>query len=197
MGGHRIGPVGLRCGRRGVRPRVAWSIGSGSGRRSRVESRARTLGGGGRVGRDRRPVVSGGWRDAIGRARRAVRALPVVRRARGDRADACRSLRGAGDRTPSRSFPVGDLGGARSQRFDAQRRVPVPRDDGAVACRPARAASQARQARGQRRAPSLCAGPSGRRREAPERDLGRPGRARRSPRRGSPGGWCARATARS
>ena len=64
------------------------SIVSGSGRRSLAGCRARSGGGGGRVGGGRRPVVSGGWRDAVRHARRAVGAVPVVRRAGGDR-DLC------------------------------------------------------------------------------------------------------------
>ena len=80
-------------------------------------------GGGGRVGRGRRPMVSGGWRDAVGHARCAVGAIPVIRRARGDRAAARGALWGPKDRTPSRSIAVDDLEGAAPQRRDAQRRL--------------------------------------------------------------------------
>ena len=55
-------------------------------------------GGGRRVGGRWRPVVSGGWRDAVGQPGSVVGALPVVRRARGDRVAARPEVWGAGDR---------------------------------------------------------------------------------------------------
>jgi putative transposase len=54
------------------------------GDRSRPVERGRG-GRGGRVGCGWRPLVSGGWRDAVGRPGPAVGALPVVHRAGGDR----------------------------------------------------------------------------------------------------------------
>jgi hypothetical protein len=54
------------------------------GDRSRPVERGRG-GRGGRVGCGWRPVVSGGWRDAVGPPGPAVGALPVVHRAGGDR----------------------------------------------------------------------------------------------------------------
>src|SRR3954470_6542860 len=45
-------------------------------------------GGGGRVGADGGPVVCRGWRDAADQAGRAVRPVPVVRGAGGDRGPA-------------------------------------------------------------------------------------------------------------
>ena len=52
---------------------------------------------------------------------RAVGAVPVVRRARGDRGAARRWLRGARGRAPAGSVAVDDLAGAAAQRRDAQR----------------------------------------------------------------------------
>ena len=49
----------------------------------------------------RRPVVSGGWRDAADQSGSAVRAVPVVRRARGDR-DAARRWRQGAARSRAR-----------------------------------------------------------------------------------------------
>ena len=84
----------------------------------------------------------------------AVGAVPVVRRARGDRAPARPGLRGARDRPSARPVAVDDLAGAAPQRRDPQRPAGVPGHDGAVACRPARPAPEARQAR---RQPRSCA----------------------------------------
>ena len=53
----------------------------------------------------------------------AVGAVPVVRRAGGDRDPARPRLRGAGDRAPARSLAVDDLAGAAPQRRDPQRRT--------------------------------------------------------------------------
>ena len=67
------------------------------------------------------------------------------------------------DRPSARSGSVDDLAGAAPQRSDAQRRADVSGHDRAVARRAARASTQGRQARGQRSAPGLRAGPPGRR----------------------------------
>jgi putative transposase len=64
---------------------------------------------GGRLGRGRRPVVSGGWRDADGHAGRAVGAVSVFRRAGGDRDAARLRWRGQGDRASAGSLAVDDL----------------------------------------------------------------------------------------
>lgn len=66
---------------------------------------------GGRVGRGRCPVVSGGWRDADGHARCAVGTVSVVRGARGDRDLARLRHWGAGDRASAWSLAVDDLEG--------------------------------------------------------------------------------------
>ena len=76
---------------------------------------------GGRVAGGWRPVVSGGWRDAAGQTGAAVGAVPVVRRAGGDRGAARRWRWGAGDRAPARSLAVDDLPRAAAQCRDAQR----------------------------------------------------------------------------
>src|SRR5436190_3879695 len=55
------------------------------------------------------PVVSGGWRDAVGHPRLAVGALLVVRRTGGDCDLARPWLWGAGDRASARSVAVDDL----------------------------------------------------------------------------------------
>ena len=66
--------------------------------------------GGGGVGGRWCPVVSRGWRDAAVRdPLLAVGALPVVRRARGDRAAARPEVWGAGDRAPAGALAVDDL----------------------------------------------------------------------------------------
>jgi len=103
------------------------------GDRSRSVQRGRG-GRGGRVGRGWRPVVSGGWRDAVGHSRRSVGAVSVVRRARGDRDPSCRRLWSAGDRASTGPRAVDDLAGAASQCRDPQRRARVPGQHRAVAC---------------------------------------------------------------
>ena len=122
------------------------SIGSGSGRRSRGACRARTRR---RRRACRRPVGVRWFREGGGMPSvtlaAAVGAVPVVRRARGDRAPARRWLRGARDRAPAGSVAVDDLAGAAAQRRDARRRPGVSGHDGAVACRPAGAASRSRR----------------------------------------------------
>jgi putative transposase len=90
-----------------------WSAGASravlGGDRSRSVERGRG-GGGGRVGGRWRPVVSRGWRDAaVCGPGFAVGAVPVVRRAGGDRVAARPGVRSAGDRPSARSFAVDDL----------------------------------------------------------------------------------------
>jgi putative transposase len=92
------------------------------GDRARAVKRG-CCGSGGCVGRGRRPVVSGGWRDADGHARRAVGTVSVIRGAGGDRDLACRRRWGARDRASAWSIAVDDLEGAAAQRRDSQRRV--------------------------------------------------------------------------
>ena len=114
----RIGLGGRRCVRRGVRRWGVGSIGSGSGQRSpRRDERGRWRGGGSVAG-GWRPVVQGGWRDAVGHPGAAVGTLPVVRRAGGDRSAARSRVRGSGDRAAARSFAVDDLPRAASERCD-------------------------------------------------------------------------------
>ena len=74
---------------------------------------------GGRLGRGRRPVVPGGWRDADGHAGRAVGAVSVFRRAGGDRDAARLRWRGARDRASAGSLAVDDFQGAAAQRRDS------------------------------------------------------------------------------
>jgi hypothetical protein len=64
---------------------------------------------GGRVGRGWCPVVSGGWRDAVGLHGPAVGAVPVACRARGDRCSSGAWLRGAGSHARARAVAVDDL----------------------------------------------------------------------------------------
>jgi putative transposase len=109
-------------------------LGGDCARRAQRRGRCR----GGRVAGGGRPVVSGGWRDAADRSGSAVRAVPDVRRARGDRGAAGRWLWGARGCAPAGSLTVDDLAGVAAQRRDAQRPLGLPGDDGAVACRSAR-----------------------------------------------------------
>jgi putative transposase len=109
-------------------------LGGDCARRAQRRGRCR----GGRVAGGGRPVVSGGWRDAAGQSGSAVRAVPVVRRARGDRGAAGRWLWGARGCAPAGSLAVDDLAGVAAQRRDAQRPLGLPGDGGAVACRSAR-----------------------------------------------------------
>ena len=132
-------------------------LGGDCARRAQRRGRCR----GGRVAGGGRPVVSGGWRDAADQSGSAVRAVPVVRRARGDRGAAGRWLWGARGCAPAGSLAVDDLAGVAAQRRDAQRPLGLPGDDGAVACRSARQAAQAGQAGGQRSVAWLCAGTAG------------------------------------
>jgi putative transposase len=109
-------------------------LGGDCARRAQRRGRCR----GGRVAGGGRPVVSGGWRDAADQSGSAVGAVPVVRRARGDRGAAGRWLWGARGCAPAGSLAVDDLAGVAAQRRDAQRPLGLPGDDGAVACRSAR-----------------------------------------------------------
>jgi len=87
------------------------------GDRARAVERGRGARGG-RVGRGRCPVVSGGWRDAVCDPASGVGAVLVVRRAGRDR-DAARVRRwGAGDRASARQVAVDDLEGAAPERRD-------------------------------------------------------------------------------
>jgi transposase InsO family protein len=83
------------------------------GDRSRTVERG-CCGAGRGIGGGRRPVVSRGWRDAVRHAGPSVGAVPVVRRAGGDRDPARLRRRGAGHRAPARSVAVDDLEGAPS-----------------------------------------------------------------------------------
>ena len=148
----------------------------GGDRAGRAQRRGRCRGG--RVAGRRRPVVSGGWRDAADQSGSAVGAVPVVRRARGDRGVARRWLWGARGRAPAGSLAVDDLAGVAAQRRDAQRPLGVSGDDGAVACRSARQAPEAGEAGGQRAVAWLCAGAAGWPRAASRRR--RPSTGRRS-----------------
>jgi hypothetical protein len=88
--------------------------------RARAVQRGCRAGGGGVAGRWR-PVVWGGWRDAVGHPRPVVGALSVVRRTGGDRDLARPRLWGAGDRASARSFTVDDLEGTPAERRDPGR----------------------------------------------------------------------------
>jgi hypothetical protein len=79
----------------------------GGDRAGRAQRRGRCRGG--RVAGRRRPVVSGGWRHAADQSGSAVRAVPVVRGARGDRGVARRWLWGARGRAAAGSLAVDDL----------------------------------------------------------------------------------------
>ncbi len=72
-GGLRIVRAERRCARRDVRGTDAGSIGSGSGQRSPAAGRARQLAWSRCLGGGSRPMVSGGWRDAVGRPGRRCR----------------------------------------------------------------------------------------------------------------------------
>src|SRR4051794_317251 len=79
----------------------------GGDRAGRAQRRGRCRGG--RVAGRRRPVVSGGWRHTADRSGSAVQAVPVVRRARGDRGVARRWFWGARGRAAAGSLAVDDL----------------------------------------------------------------------------------------
>ncbi len=100
-----------RCVRRDVRGADAGSIASGSGPRSPAAGRARQLAWSRCLGGGSRPMVSRGWRDAVGRPGAAVGTLPVVCRAGGDRHPARPRVRGPRDRASARSPAVDDLEG--------------------------------------------------------------------------------------
>src|SRR5918997_5442832 len=93
----------------------------------------------GGVGGGRVPLVSGGGRDATIDARAVVEAalgtVPILCRARGDRAVACAGAWGAGGRSAAGAVGLDDLARAPAQRRDTQRRAGGSGDDGAVACR--------------------------------------------------------------
>jgi putative transposase len=90
-------------------------------------------GAGRRVAGRGRPVVSGGWRDAVRHAGPGVGAVPVVCRAGGDRSSARPRRRGHGDRASARPLAVDDLEGTAAQRRDSRRRARVPGHDRPVA----------------------------------------------------------------
>jgi putative transposase len=103
---------------------TGWSAGAPSavlgGDLPRGVERGRRRRGGGVCG-GWRPVVPGGWRDAVSDPGPGVGALPVVRRAGGDRDPARSRVRGAGDRTSARPLALDDLERAPSKRCDPRR----------------------------------------------------------------------------
>jgi hypothetical protein len=153
------------------RPPVARrSITSGSGRRSPTGYRVSTPAW---LPACRRRWASGGFvrvaacqRSVARRRRGAICRSPSVRR----RHPAGQGLQRARDRSPPRPIAVDDLARAGAQRRDAERRVGVSRDDGAVARRPAGSAPEAGQARVQPDVAAVRAGPARR----GDRGLGRP-----------------------
>jgi hypothetical protein len=91
-------------------------------------------------------MVPGGRRHATVTAlavvEAAVRAVSVLRRARGGRACAGAGPRGAGGRPPARAGGVDDLAGVAAQRRHAWRRPGVPGHHGPVARRAVRASPE-------------------------------------------------------
>jgi len=114
-------------------------------------------GGGTMVPGGGRHATSGAW--AIVEA--TIRAVFVVWGTGGACDLACAGLWGSGDRPRSGTGSFDDLAGGAPQRGDARRRLRVSGYHGAVACRAGRPTSEAGEARGQRGAADLCAGPVG------------------------------------
>jgi hypothetical protein len=158
--GSRIGLVGRRCVRRGGRRAGAGSIGSGSGQRSRAARRARLLAW--MPACRRRLASDGSGRVAGCRRSRRRRCRDAICRSASGRSSLCCAprVRGPGDRAPARPFAVDDLPRAAAERRDSQWRSGVPRLDRAVACGSAGSASEAGEAGRERRASTVCAGPT-------------------------------------
>ena len=87
-----------------------------------------------------------------------LRALSLVARARGDRADAGARIRASGNRTPSEAIAFDDLPRGPSQCRDALGRLRLPGNDRAVARGARRAAAKTGKAGVKRRLAPLCAG---------------------------------------
>ena len=104
-------------------------------------------------------LVPPGWRDAAHRPGSGVGALPVVHRAGGVGDPARTAMRRARDRSPPRPLTLDDLPGAASQRVDPQPHGDVSSVDRAVARRTSRLPPQGLEARRERPAASVCAGP--------------------------------------
>ena len=152
--GVQIGPGGERCGRRGGHARGGVKSSSGSGSRSRRDGRART------------PVSAPGCRHLSGTAVPAAGGMPpstsltidadvsplsVVHGAGGARSSARIGAPRAGNRSAAEASALHDLTRVSPQRGHPRRRLGVSGDDGPVARRPIRAASEAGEAGDQRR----------------------------------------------
>lgn len=177
-----LGQVGARQATLARPPRCGAARSSGGvpgGDRDRRVQRGRGVRGR-RVAGGRRPMVPEGRRhgaDASGGFGAACdRSMPVLRRARGDRAGTCHGTGRARDREAAGPGGFDDLAGDPAQCRDAQRRPGLQGEHRAMARRPLRPAAQDREAGDERGPPRL-------RRGSPRRqDLGagRPpvGRAR-------------------
>jgi len=117
-------------------------------------------------------MVPRSWRHATYPPGPAVGALPVVCRPRGDRPAAGAAARGVRDRSPTGPIALHDLPRAPPQRRHPWRPSGLPGLDRTVACRPARPAPQDRQARRERPAAAVRAGPARRHRQRPRRQPG-------------------------
>ena len=91
------------------------------------------------------PVVPRGWWDVIDQQGPALGAIPLVRRARRDRASPGARLWRAGDGASARSFSVDDFAGAAAQRRHPRWAARLPGQHRPVARRPARAAAEGRR----------------------------------------------------
>src|SRR3954454_22766344 len=112
-------------------------------------------------------MVSGGWwhatRGACALVETALRAVSVVRGARGDRTMSRAGPGGTGGGPPTGAGGLDDLAGAAPQRRDTRRWSGLPGDGRAVARRTARPPAEASETGDQRGAADICAGPAGRR----------------------------------
>ena len=138
----------------------------GAVERGRGGGRRRVAGGWGKV-------VPGGGRhatsDACAMVEAALRAVPVGRGTRGDRALARAGPGRAGDRPPAGAGGVDDLAGAAAQRRHARRRSGVSRHRRAVARRAGCPPPEAGETGGRGGAAEVWAGPAGRRGRRPRR----------------------------
>jgi hypothetical protein len=129
------------------------------GDRARRED-GRRRGRGGRVIPGWVQVVPSRWRREPLPAFNGVGSLPVLRRARGHRDLARAEARCARDRASAGSVAVDDLAGAAPQRIDSDVPSRVSSVARSVACRAAGASPEGREARRQRAAARLGAGPA-------------------------------------